>query len=57
MQLAAVTPHPEYVGALEIHHFACERCGRTQNYTLRRDHATNYANARPRGDKRYRRAR
>ena len=57
MELAAVTPHPEYVGALEIHHFACESCGRTQNYTLRRDHATNYANARPRGDKRYRRAR
>jgi len=57
MQLAAVAPHPEYGGAFEIHRFACEGCGRTQNYTLRRDHATNPANAQPRADERFRRAR
>ena len=57
MQLAAVAPHPEYGGAFEIHRFACEGCGRTQNYTLRPDHATNPANAQPRADERFRRMR
>ena len=43
MQLSSVAPHPEYGGAFEVHLFACERCGRTQEYILRRRHATNPA--------------
>jgi hypothetical protein len=43
MQLRSVAPHPEYGGAFEVHLFACERCGRAQEYTLRRRHATNPA--------------
>ena len=57
MQLVSVAPHPDYGGAFEVHGFACERCGRAQNYTLRRRHATTPAAAQPSGDKRFPRVR
>jgi len=57
MQLRSVAPHPEYGGAFEVHLFACERCGRTQDYTLRRRTTTSAANAQPSRQKRFPRSR
>jgi hypothetical protein len=36
LQLTAVTEHPDYGSAFEVHVFSCTSCGRTQSYTLRR---------------------
>jgi len=52
LQLSSVAPHPDYGGAFEVHVFACERCGRIQEYTLRRRQATRPAKAQPSRDKR-----
>jgi hypothetical protein len=36
LQLVAVEPHPTFGTAFESHRFECQRCHRTQTYTMRR---------------------
>jgi hypothetical protein len=47
MQLVSIAPHPDYGDAFEVHGFACERCGRTQTYTLRRRALTEHSARQP----------